>query len=341
MAVFNDSSTGYSGVLPDDRNEARDDGLLNQYAHMYDVIKEDRYREKAIESESVERTTADATLQKNIENESGERKTADSELNAHIVMTQNKIDDVVSDIEKINSVQPRNVISAPTVGNYSVAIGNGASAGDSCVTVGTASKSTSTSVTVGVGNTVSDGVAIGVSASASNGIAIGRGAKATSDGTCAIGDNAKATYIYSTAIGAGVETERNYEVRVGAKNYPRYVANVKDPELAQDAVTKAYLDNRISESLATYLATLPDIDFGYTSSFDLDAGKTKIVDFYFSSYKTEAPSLFVTPYCNVSTASLSFVVTTVGTHNASVVVTNNSTSKISNITLDWLAISGR
>ena len=334
MAVFNDSSTGYSGVLPDDRNEARDDGVLNQYAHMYDVIKEDRYREKAIESESVERTTADATLQKNIENESGERKTADSEMNA-------RISDAVSDIGKINSVQPRNVISTPTAGNYSVAIGDGASAEISCVTVGVSSHSTGSSVAVGVNNSASNGIAIGVSASASNGIVIGRGANATSNGTCAIGDSAKATYIYSTAIGAGVETERAYEVRVGAKNYPRYVANVKDPELAQDAVTKAYLDNRISESLATYLATLPDIDFGYTSSFDLDAGKTKTIDFYFSSYKTEAPSLFVTPYCNVSTASLSFVVTTVGTHNASVVVTNNSTSKISNITLDWLAISGR
>ena len=340
MTVFNDSSTGYSGVLPDDRNEARDDGLLNQYAHMYDVIKEDRYREKAVESESAERKAADATLQKNIENESGERKTADSEINAHIKTVQGNIDNVASDVEKINSVQPRNVPITPTAGRDSIAIGTNASSGGGSVTIGTYAKTSDSSVAIGTSTTAENGIAIGVSTTASGGIAVGRGASATSSNACAIGDNAKSTYSYSTAIGTGVTTTRTYEVSVGLPTVLRYVSNVKDPGQPQDAVTKSYLDNRISESLAAYLKTLPDIEYGYINVGTVGATSYVEKTITFASTKTEAPSVFVTPYVNANSIINAYV-KTVSTTNAVIVIRNNTTTSLSNVTLDWLAISGR
>ena len=86
--------------------------------------------------------------------------------------------------------------------------------------------------------------------------AIGAGAKATSTNSIALGFNATAGQNYSVAIGGSSTVSRQYEVSVGAGSgtyATRYIANVKDPSLAQDAATKNYVDTAVASAGATLL----------------------------------------------------------------------------------------
>lgn len=79
--------------------------------------------------------------------------------------------------------------------------------------------------------------------------AIGRYSNVSTDWGTAIGAGAQASSQYSTSLGDHSRTSRQYEVSIGsgqagdAATYKeRYLANVKDPSLAQDAATKNYVD---------------------------------------------------------------------------------------------------
>ena len=93
-------------------------------------------------------------------------------------------------------------------------------------------------------------IAIGASASAgsgSSGIAIGRNAVASQNGSIALGWGATSIG-QSVALGRGSISTRNYEVSVGpgsGASATRFIANVTDPSLAQDAATKNYTDNLV------------------------------------------------------------------------------------------------
>lgn len=81
-------------------------------------------------------------------------------------------------------------------------------------------------------------------------VALGRCATTTKDRSVAVGPNAEAVNGNSVALGDHSVTSRRYEVSIGsgqagdASTYKeRYLANVKDPSLAQDAATKNYVDS--------------------------------------------------------------------------------------------------
>lgn len=102
-------------------------------------------------------------------------------------------------------------------------------------------------------------------ASGSRGVAIGLNARATEYCSVAIGGDtdsssygATANYSHSIAIGSYSITGRTREFSLGGVNYSgnivtRYIANVTDPTLPQDAATKNYVDTAVAGAGATVL----------------------------------------------------------------------------------------
>lgn len=334
MATFNDSSTGYSGVLPDDRNEARDDGLLNQYAHMYDVIKEDRYRVHAVSDEATARENADDVLDNKIAAEATTRGKADdnlasriSPLEAKFPITTDDISDGAVTADKIaDGVIPSgsdvNIIVPTTVSQKSSVDGNGFAIGPNSYTKDG----------IVIGNTsraISDGIAIGTSVELTSGVAIGNHARVSASGCVALGEYSSADEDSTVSVG--------YTDYIASKDFNRRIVHVGTPTNDNDAATKGYVDTAISP-----FTSLPDMEWGYTDSFDLGANSTSAITINFSTTKTEAPSVFVMPYCNYSgSVAVHVMVAVVDTSKAVIVVTNTSSDSLHNITLDWLAISGR
>lgn len=368
MAEFNDSSTGYVGNLPESRQEAKEDGVLNSYAHMYDVIKEDKYRQMAISEEVATRKSKDAVLQANITKEANAREEADKEL-------QDKIDAISVDV---NVISPLKVTSKATgTGDSGIAFGNGASTDSQYTTcVGTsaniiggtgssvygynasasahdsvaigrnASCSSYYGVSVGYGAATGAGGAITVgalsSASGVDAVSVGHNSKVSANSGVAIGSSAVCKNVSSVALGAGALATAERVVSVGNAYVKRRIVMVNTPTENDDAATKGYVDNLVpSTELLSYLKTLPDIEFGYSDIGTIAAGGFKTVDITFSSTKTEAPSVFANVCANADGVALVAYVKYSTTTGATLAVSNLGSSEVQNVTVDWFALSGR
>lgn len=125
--------------------------------------------------------------------------------------------------------------AASTEYNYTIAIGYNAKAtAAGAVAIGRASQTY--------------GVAIGNNSrsTTSNGISIGGSSYSGSSGSIAIGNSARCSGKNSIALGASSQSNREGELSVGTASSTRFIANVREPELDQDAATKKYVDDLIS-----------------------------------------------------------------------------------------------
>lgn len=151
--------------------------------------------------------------------------------------------------------------------------GAGTNTGNGSVTIGSNTSGVGQhAVAIGAESAVQGGwgIAIGSQAMAGNSdpdpqvgqyaTAIGRGAMATVRESTAIGHNAVCSHNKSLAIGNTSVTTREEEFSIGGGTIAtRFLANVKDPVLPNDAVNLQTLDNRLSSSARTAIDALTPI----------------------------------------------------------------------------------
>lgn len=95
------------------------------------------------------------------------------------------------------------------------------------------------------------------------------------------------------------------------------------------------------KSIANFVQTIPTIEYGTSNSLNVPAASSATFDVTFKSTKTEAPVMFFSVQCASASAPLLVHAQSVSNTQAAVVVENASNSDISNVTIDWLALSGR
>ena len=115
---------------------------------------------------------------------------------------------------------------------------------------------------------------------------------------------------------------------------------VKTDNIGNAQITKDKLHESL-QLLLDYLETVPDIEYGYKDVGTLAAGSTTTTSIAFDSTKTEAPMVFVTPVANGNNLDISAYTQYTTTTSAVIVIRNNGSVSVSNITLDYLALSGR
>lgn len=173
--------------------------------------------------------------------------------------TGTNVDGAMTQLATSNLIYPSGYETSKT----KILIGNAYSSSDYAIAIGTTNgTSAANTADVAIGRNASasgtQAIAIGgagasnterVKASGAYSIAIGgRACDASGSYSIAIGGHAsdgaaKATNAFSTALGALSVTSRDYELSIGNSTTTRYIANVTDPQLAQDAATKNYTDS--------------------------------------------------------------------------------------------------
>ena len=113
---------------------------------------------------------------------------------------------------------------------------------------------------------------------------------------------------------------------------------IQTDDIGVSQVTNAKLEYSIQQQL-TFLQTVPAMEFGTSNSVDVSANSNVTVDVTFGSTKTKAPIVL----CGLqhTSGNLSCIVTGVTNQQFSVTVYNLSSTAVSGVTIDWLAISGR
>lgn len=115
---------------------------------------------------------------------------------------------------------------------------------------------------------------------------------------------------------------------------------ITNSKIANDAIQAAKLSTDIQEQL-TFLQTIPSIEFGTSNSTSVNANSHTVVDITFGSTKTEEPVIFPAIQCATAGVNLIATVQSVTNAQCSICITNLGTTDVSDITVDYLAISGR
>lgn len=97
----------------------------------------------------------------------------------------------------------------------------------------------------------------------------------------------------------------------------------------------------IPSTLLNVIKETPMLQFGTSNSVTVQAGSQASVDITFSSTTTEEPIVFTSLQHAQNYTNLSCHVSSVTNQQASIIVVNNGSSDVENLTIDWLAVSGR
>ena len=188
------------------------------------------------------------------------------------VMSQNAVTSqlmkIVGGVPKPNLLQINgNINNSSTWGGTAINGTTGANA-NGCISIGAASNSTNG----------------GASAQGSSSIAIGAYASTADPATysVAIGRDSTTSNTESVAIGYQATTTRNYEFSVGKSGATRFIANVTNPTLAQDAATKNYVDSiyPVGAVFTSTSATTPTIAGGTWTDIGTQTIGTSTVHYY-------------------------------------------------------------
>lgn len=115
---------------------------------------------------------------------------------------------------------------------------------------------------------------------------------------------------------------------------------VESGNIADKAVLVSKLSDEL-QSLVAFVNTLPDMEFGYLDVGSLDANSTQTVQLEFTTTKTEAPFVFCTLVANSDATNFDARVKYTTTTGATFLLANHSSNLVTNVTLDYLVISGR
>lgn len=301
MTQFNDSSTGYQGVLPDDRNEAKDDGLLNAYAHMYDVVKEDKYRVEAINDEIAARQSADDAISK-------------------------RFDD-------INVIAPHNVDKVNTVRGSGIAFGSDCVSENGCISIGYHNRSFSKdSVSIGNYATAENGsVSIGLQCTSTKGVAIGNACSCDVYNSVAIGTNAVTEEINTVSFNDGNSLNRIVNNATPVNDNDVATKGYVDGLIPSDLVTFLKTLPAMQFGCTDSAISIEAGETMYLTIYFIHGD---------GAFET-TPYVFITPYCNSNTAKITINIQSVGVNGCSFAFHNIGTENITNLTFDWLAIAGR
>ena len=124
--------------------------------------------------------------------------------------------------------------------------------------------------------------------------------------------------------------------------FPVTTDNIADNAITSDKIADGTINsidlNTGIQNQLSFLASVPDLEFGISSSFDVSASSYYDCTVSFTT-KTEAPIVL----CGLqhTTGNMAYIVTNVTNQQFNARVFNLTTADITGVTLDWLTISGR
>lgn len=117
------------------------------------------------------------------------------------------------------------------------------------------------------------------------------------------------------------------------------LAAVNSDNVADGSIQATDLSNDVQQQLS-FLQTLPDVDYGVSNSISVTANSQTSVTVSFGSTKADTPTVYTAIQC-ANAVNLNAIVQSVSNTEAAIIVFNNGSTDAENVTVDWLAISGR
>lgn len=124
--------------------------------------------------------------------------------------------------------------------------------------------------------------------------------------------------------------------------FPVTTDNIADNAITSDKIADGTINiidlNTDIQNQLSFLASVPDLEFGTSNSFNVSANSYYDCTVTFTT-KTEAPIVL----CGLqhTTGNMTYIVTDVTNQQFNARVFNLTTVDITGVTLDWLTISGR
>lgn len=135
------------------------------------------------------------------------------------------------------------------------------------------------------------------------------------------------------------ETAIAQEVKTRTEQYTHLHQDIVDTNATVTELGNSL--NTLNETVGKIGDRVTAMEFGTSNSVSISANSHTVVDITFESAKTEEP--FVFPAIQSATAGVNLIATVQSVTNAqcSICVTNLGTTDVSDVTVDYLAISGR